>query len=172
MEDLVFGACTGISVVSALMVVTRRNPIYSALFLLITLLALAGLTASLAAPFPAAMHVLVYSGAIMVLFVFVIMLLSLREEEMGPEYPLPFRLLAAGISVATFAGLAWILGGLEFPAAEKTSEGFGGLKSIAAALYGPQENAFILPFELVSVLILVAILGGIILARRRESAPR
>jgi len=90
-------------VVAALMTVTQRNPIHAALSMLIALGGVGALMIGLKAHFLAAMQVLLYGGAIMVLFVFVIMLLTLREEELGPEPPHATRLLAAvGALALTF----------------------------------------------------------------------
>ena len=76
-----------IIVVAALLTVTRRNPIHAVLSMLVSLCGIAVLMLGLHAPFLAAMQILLYGGAIMILFTFVIMLLTLREEEMGPEPP-------------------------------------------------------------------------------------
>jgi NADH-quinone oxidoreductase subunit J len=165
MEQVIFGLCAFVSVASALIVVTRKNPIYSAFFLILTFLALAVALIPIQATFLAAMHVLVYTGAIMVLFLFVIMLLNLGKDEMGPEYPWPFRILVGILAVAVFALLAYVFAGTDLgPPAEKLPEDFGGIESVGKTLF----ERFVLPFELVSILVIAAIFGGVILARRRE----
>ncbi|MFN3486489.1 MAG: NADH-quinone oxidoreductase subunit J, partial [Planctomycetota bacterium] len=87
--------------------VTRRNPVYSAVWMLVCFLALAVVYLTLEAPFLAALHVIVYTGAILVLFLFVIMLLNLSPEELGREMPPPARAAAAVLAAALFAALAF-----------------------------------------------------------------
>jgi len=163
--DPVFAAAAGLSVVAGLMMVTRRNPIYSAIMMLVAFLALAVVYLKLDASFLAAMHVLVYTGAILVLFLFVIMLLNLKPEEFGAEYPLPVR----GAIGALCAGLFGLLGlGIwNDPALREPFKaapaGFGEIRPVGIELFGPYG----LPFELISVLILVAIFGGVVLAKRK-----
>ena len=93
--DPVFSLASFVSVASALFMVTQRNPVYSAVWLLVCFLSVALVFLSLGAQFLAAIHVIVYTGAILVLFVFVIMLLNLKDEEQGEEYPASTRAAAA-----------------------------------------------------------------------------
>ena len=88
-SDPVFYLAGGVAVLAGVGVVTRRNPVYCAIFMLVAFLSLAVVYLLLSASFLAAMHVLVYTGAILVLFLFVIMLLNLKPDELGQEYPLP-----------------------------------------------------------------------------------
>lgn len=104
--DLLFWFVGAMAVVFGIVSVTRRNPIYAALFLLLSMGCLAVEFLLLHAPFLAAMQILLYAGAIVVLFVFVIMLLSLKEGEMGPESDPPTKALAAVLSLFTFMLLA------------------------------------------------------------------
>lgn len=164
MDELVFWTCAAVSVVSALLVVTRRNPVYCALFLVVTFLALAVAIVPLQAPFLAIMHILVYTGAIMVLFLFIIMLLNLSASEIGREYPLRFRLFVGAISTATFAVFATVFASSPLPAPAQVSKEFGGVNSVGTRLF----EAFVLPFELVSILILVAVFGAVVLAAKKE----
>lgn len=99
-----FGA---LAVGTAILSVTRRNPVYAAFFLLLTLGALSVEFLLLHAPFIAAMQIILYAGAIVVLFVFVIMLLSLKEEELGPEPPPLSRIGAAAVALVTFGLLSF-----------------------------------------------------------------
>ena len=163
--DPVFAVAAGASVLAGLLMVTRRNPIYSAIMMLVAFLALAVVYLKLDAPFLAAMHVLVYTGAILVLFLFVIMLLNLKPEEFGTEYPLPLRGLIGALCAGLFGLIA--LGIWNDPALRKpfkpASAQFGELKAVGVELFGP----YALPFELISVLILVAIFGGVVLAKKK-----
>jgi NADH-quinone oxidoreductase subunit J len=147
------------------MMVTRRNPVYSAVWLLVTFLSVAVVFLSLSAPFLAAIHVLVYTGAILVLFLFVIMLLNLREDELGEEYPLATRLGVAGMSAVLFGALAWpILQDRTLDlAVVPQGEHAGSVESVGMLMF----TVYGLPFELVSVLIVVAMFGAMVLAKKR-----
>ncbi len=157
-----------LTIAAGMLSVTRRNPVYAALWLMVAFAGMAGLFFRLDARFLAAIQVLVYAGAIMVLFLFVIMLLALRPEELGKEPGGPARLAAAVVSLF----LAWALmilisaalGPVPIPVlARPAPPGFGGVRFIGEGLFGPH----LLPFEGVSVLILAAIVGGIVLAKRK-----
>lgn len=163
--DPVFAVAATLAVGSSLIMVTRGNPVYSAVWLLVAFISMAVVFLALSAPFLAAIHVLVYTGAILVLFLFVIMLLNLKQDELGDEYPLLARLSVAGGCTALFAVLAipisqeptlW----RELPAA---SPEYGTLESVGMALF----TTYGLQFELVSVLIIVAMFGSMVLAKKR-----
>ena len=163
--DPVFAAAAGVSVVAGIAMVTRRNPVYSAMMMLVSFLAFAVVYLKLDAPFLAALHVLVYTGAILVLFLFVIMLLNLKPHEMGEEYPLPVRGAIAVLCVGMFgllAGLLWTDPLLQKPLPPVPAE-FGGIQETGWALF----QRYALPFELISILILVAIFGGVALAKKK-----
>lgn len=163
--DPVFVAAAGVSVVAGVAMVTRRNPVYSAIMMLVAFLAFAVVYLKLDAPFLAAMHVLVYTGAILVLFLFVIMLLNLKPEEMGEEYPLPVRGAIGALCLGMFgllAGLLWTDPSLHQPLPPVPAD-FGGIEQTGWALF----EQYALPFELISVLILVAIFGGVALAKKK-----
>jgi NADH-quinone oxidoreductase subunit J len=163
--DAVFAVAAGLGVGAGILVVTRRNPVYSALWMLVCFVALAVIYLRLDAPFLAAMHVLVYTGAILVLFLFVIMLLNLKPEEMGPEWPRAARLAAAGLCAGLFLLLAVPLSrcpGVLAPLGEAHA-GHGSVEDVGRLLF----DRYVLPFELVSVLILSAIFGGVLLAKKK-----
>jgi NADH-quinone oxidoreductase subunit J len=167
--DPVFAAAAGVSVVAGIAMVTRRNPVYSAIMMLVCFLALAVVYLKLDAPFLAAMHVLVYTGAILVLFLFVIMLLNLKPEEMGAELPLPARGLIALLCAGMFGLVVLVL--MSDPSIHeplpkmdpRLLADFGGIERTGHSLF----NEYGLPFELISVLILVAIFGGVVLAKKK-----
>jgi NADH-quinone oxidoreductase subunit J len=157
---LIFG---GIAVAAALNLVIQRHPIASALSLIVVMGALAVEYLLLGAEFVAAIQVIVYAGAIMVLFVFVIMLLNAGVEERTARasrvayvFGLPGVVL---IGVLT----AWVLITRD-PASESVMVGqlYGSGASIGRLLFKP----FLLPFEITSVLVLIAIMGAVVLARR------
>lgn len=190
MADLVFMSLGIGTVACALLAVTRRNPIYSALFMMLCMLAVAGLFVMLASPFLAVMQVLLYAGAIMVLFTFVIMLLNLQPDELGDEPPPAQQATAAVFAIMVFGLLVspvldpsfaadqstFASGGtlmVNYPAGAGASEPaqveFGSVEYFGRALFG----RFVLPFELVSVLVTAAVVGVMVLAKRdlRGNAP-
>ena len=151
-----------LTVASALVVVTHRNPVYSALGLVATLFLLAVLFLGLDAQMVAVLQIIVYAGAIVVLFLFVIMLLNLQVEERSSAAP-PL----VGIAVAgglAFAGL--VLYGIaqtHLGAAVPVHAGFGGTEALSERLF----TVYMLPFELTSLLLLVAIVGAVVVGRKR-----
>ncbi len=162
------------SIASALLAVTRKNPIHSMLWVLALFLHVAGIFLLLAAEFLAAVQVLVYAGAILIFYLFVVMLLDLPDEEARPRFGnhWPFA-AAAGLSFAALAWLAQVdtldpVGAGVAPAAQNVAaEGLpqGSLAEIGMALFGP----FALPFEIASLVLLAAIVGAVVLARRRPT---
>ncbi len=163
--DTIFAVAAGVCVGAGIMVVTRRNPVHGALWMLLCFVALAVIYVKLDAPFLAAMHVLVYTGAILVLFLFVVMLLSLKPEELGPEPPPGTRLVAAALCLGLFVFLAVPMGmdpGF-MKALPEAPKGHGSVETVGKALF----TEYVLPFELVSVLILAALFGAVVLAKKK-----
>ena len=166
-----FGA---ISILASMLVIAQRNPVYSVLLLIASFGALSGLYVLLDAPFVAVIQIIVYAGAIMVLFLFVVMLLNAPHEDTEQDLERPtairpsmsgIRWSGAGLAVGLVIELGWALtknGGESgvFPGASVASVG-----AIGRLLF--TEYAF--AFEVTSVLILVAMVGAVVLARR-ESA--
>ena len=167
---IIFWAFAGLAVVSALSCITRRSPVASALWLVVTLFSLAALFVLLDAQFIAVLQVLVYAGAIMVLFLFVIMLLNLGRpgptDLKGPVGLIVGVLLAGGLlvqllglrHVAPPPGLALAPGVMARAAAEK-----GLVPTVARPLFG----TYLVPFEITSILLLAAIVGAVVLAKRK-----
>jgi NADH-quinone oxidoreductase subunit J len=149
-------------------VVLRRNPIHGALALVASFFFLAGIYVLLSAHLIAILQVMVYAGAVMVLFVFVIMLLNLKDEELG-EKRLTFWkgagalavLVAVGISVRAALASVYTAGAVRDLAREEAARGFGGVKAVGRALYLHS----LLPFEVTSLLLLVAIVGAVVVAK-------
>jgi len=162
-----FGA---LAVIASLLVIAQRNPVYSVLLLIASFGALSGLYILLDAPFAAAIQIIVYAGAIMVLFVFVIMLLNVREEESRTDRQKYLKFLAAPLFLALLAEVAVVIRFVNMPApaiedpntAIDPSQSLGTVESIAHVMF----TDFVLPFEATSVLILMAIVGAMYLARR------
>ncbi len=156
----------------AVMVVASRNPVASLMFLVLTLFALAGLFVLLDAHFLAAVQVIVYAGAIMVLFLFVIMLLNLGNEVRSDLRGLAGKGSGLIVGAAMFAGLATVVrrgsatdmaGGMGPETVRAVLESRGALGAIADPLY----RSYLVPFEVTSLLLLVAVVGAIVLARRK-----
>lgn len=163
----IFGA---LSVVGALLMVTARNPLHGVLWLVVSFLGFAGLFGGLGAHFLAAIQILVYAGAILVLFLFVIMLLNLRPDDVSRMPALSLRGGAGGflLGVGGFCAVVGmvVLGvpGGAFPRKVFPLDGPGGG---AAEIAGPLFSEFLLPFEAVSLLLLAAIVGAVALTKRR-----
>ena len=160
MEAFLFWIFAIVGVVCGIMVVFHRNPMSSAIYLVVTMLCLAGFYALLAGPFVAVIQVLVYAGAVMVLILFVIMMLNLREETLEREGGMATWILAGLI------GLVLVVAVL--PPFPRTPAGapppeFGTIEEVGNKLF----TVYMLPFELTSVLLLIAIIGAVILAKRR-----
>ncbi len=160
------------SVASAILAVTRKNPVHSMLWVLALFLHVAGIFLLLGAEFLAAVQVIVYAGAILVFYIFVVMLLDLPGEEARPRFGKHWPLAAAvGLSFAALAWLAQVepldpVGPGVAPTAKRmAAEGppLGSLAEVGRALFGP----FALPFEMASLVLLAAIVGAIVLAKRR-----
>jgi NADH-quinone oxidoreductase subunit J len=150
--------------------VAQRNPLYSAISLVGVFIALAALYVMLAAPFIAAVQVIVYAGAIMVLVVFVIMLLNV-EEEVRRSLRLRFLIPAAvGLAAVLIAEAAFIIYSVEMKPGlleDPSTSNVGLTASIGTGLF----TTYLLPFEITSVLLLMAIVGAMTLARRATNIP-
>lgn len=166
--DPVFAIAAAVTVGAGILVVSLRNPIHAAISMLACFLGLAVIYLRLDAPFLAAIHVLVYTGAILVLFLFVIMLLNLKPDELGKEYPIKIRGLIAAVCGGLFALIALPLWQdrrifEKLPQAPAGAGEFGSVERVGMALF----NDYALPFELISVLIMVAVFGGVLLAKKK-----
>ena len=167
MEILIFSILAVIAVVCSILVISQKSAVASALFLIATMVSLAILFLMLNASFLAAIQIIVYAGAIMVLFLFVIMLLNLRRDEFGPEKRKAQRFFAILFVFLLLIGIATIIevGVFSFKSAKDVSEASvpAGVEPLAQLLF----TKYLLPFELASILLLVAIVGAIVMAKRR-----
>jgi NADH-quinone oxidoreductase subunit J len=161
MERFSFFVIAAIAVGSALGLVLKRNPIHGALFLVVNLGSVAALYLLLRAEFLAAAQVIVYAGAIMVLFVFAIMVLIPGKEETGPDPLRPYRLVAVplGFLLLVEIGLILVSRRATAPAA---GTGSADLPTLSRLLF----TDFLFPFELTGLLILAALVGVLVLAKR------
>ena len=158
-----------VAMASGLLCITRRSPVASALWLVVTLFALAAMYVLLDAQFIAALQVLVYAGAIMVLFLFVIMLLNLGRP--GPsDLKGPVGLGIGALLAGTLLLQLRVLGQATPPAAIQLPEGTMAAmqqQGMVASVAGPLFDAYLIPFEITSLLLLAAIVGAVVLAKRK-----
>jgi len=163
MEMAVFVVFALAALVSAVIVVTHRNPVYSTMSLVVTLLSTAVLFVLLGSPFLAALQVLLYTGAILVLFLFVIMLLNVGRERPSSGRT-PALTWIAGVGALVFFGavgrLLWETHSAEVPPA--LTPDFVSTGRLAQALF----STYLLPFEIIALLLLVAIVAASWVARR------
>ena len=166
LESVLFFTLGVVSIGSALMMVTRRSPVMSALYLILNFFALGGLYLSLHAQFIAFIQILVYAGAIMVLFVFVIMLLNLGDEKQLTEKLSWKRIVGGGLSFGVLMELIFVIAfskaNLPPSQFEKATE-IGTVENIGMQLF----TKFLFPFEVTSVLLLAAIVGAVVLAKKK-----
>ncbi|HSF23134.1 MAG TPA: NADH-quinone oxidoreductase subunit J [Blastocatellia bacterium] len=169
MEKALFIIFAAVAVASALNILLQRNPLYSALSLIVTLASLSALYVTLQAQFLAAIQIVVYAGAIMVLFVFVIMLLNEPKDQPQIEKQKWLRYLAipfAGLLIAEMFYVIRSIKAVSLPSmpADGAEGAVGTVSNIGKALF----TNYLLPFEVTSVLILMAVVGAMVLARRES----
>jgi NADH-quinone oxidoreductase subunit J len=162
MSAVAFAVLAVMAIGSALGLVLKKNAIHGALFLVVNLGTVAALYLTLRAEFLAAAQVIVYAGAIMVLFVFAIMVLIPGKEETGADERRPYRLLAVPVGAGLLIELAVILSRTRGEVAPAGAPP-GGVAAIGRLLF----TDYLFPFELTSVLLLAAMVGVLVLARRR-----
>jgi len=166
-QRLVFDAAAVLTILFAAVMTVHRHPVKSVLALVVSFFGLAVCFVMLSAPFIAAIQVIVYAGAILVLFLFVLMLLNVPEETRERD-PRRIQRALAGVALVLFAGM--LLGllrghgatGLAAPAAAPT----GDVAPLARLLF----SGYLLPFEALSVLLLAALVGAFVLARRESGS--
>jgi NADH-quinone oxidoreductase subunit J len=160
--EILFYIFSALTLLCGLLVVFNpfsRNPVTSAMFLVLTIICMSGLFVLLKAFFLAAVQILVYAGAVIVLFLFVIMLMNIKEEERQR-----FRKFGTFLGAAAVAGLAWIL--VTSRTGERSvASNTGETKELGELLF----TNYVLPFEIVSLLLLVAMVGCILLSKTSET---
>src|SRR5262245_13574914 len=175
-EVITFYALAGLAVFASAMVIGQRNPMYSVMFLIAAFAGLAGLYIQLDAPFVAVAQIIIYAGAIMVLFLFVVMLLNAPQEdaaEWDRTHPLRrpgiarFGVVLAGVLILQLAYALMKVNALEAPVgSQATAVTVSSVRELGKVLF--DRHAF--AFEATSVLILVAMLGAVVLARRESES--
>jgi NADH-quinone oxidoreductase subunit J len=171
-ETLVFWALSGMAILASALVIGQRNPMYSVLMLIASFGALAGLYIQLDAPFVAVAQIIIYAGAIMVLFLFVVMLLNAPQEdaaEWDRSHPLRqsgIMRVGAMLALLLVIQLTWALlqvNGADVPVgAEGDPEAIGSVRMLGRILF----TEYVFAFEATSILILVAMVGAVVLAKR------
>ena len=163
MEAAIFYILGGIAVVTALLMVTRQNPIASALWLVVCFFAFAALFINLGAHFIGIIQVLLYAGAIMVLFIFVIMLLNVGAEELKSRTLQFSGVLGGLVAIYLITLLALSVLKEKVSAFPELPADFGYVAPVGKLLF----TTYLVPFELTSVLLLVAIVGSVMMGKRK-----
>ena len=170
-DQLLFFGFAGVSVLGSLLVIGQRNPIYSVLALIVSFFGLSGLYVLLEAPFVAVLQIIVYAGAIMVLFLFVVMLLNVSSEEEEDNDKKPRFVIGPGprrfgavLAVVLAVQLIWALRTIADAPFVDTRGASTTVRDIGLRLF--REYAF--AFEATSILILVAMVGAVIIARKER----
>jgi NADH-quinone oxidoreductase subunit J len=161
--EILFWVLSAVAILSGISVIFSKNPVYSVLYLILTFFAIAGHYILLNAQFLAIVHIIVYAGAIMVLFLFVIMMLNLNKDT-EPHKPIWVRVaavLAGGMMMVTLVGA--LKGATQVtPGLTMVNGNVGLVQSLGKVLF----NDFLLPFEISSVLFLAAMVGAVMLGKK------
>ena len=166
MEVAIFAIFALLALGSAIVVVAHRNPVYSTMALVLTLVSVAALFVLLGAPFIAALQVLIYTGAIVVLFLFVIMLLNVQREGVAPAAGRGQK-WGAVLAASAFAGMLGMLLWRAYSTRETppVDAALVSLPDLARRLF----SEYMLPFQMIGLLLLAAVIGATVLARREPS---
>lgn len=164
--EILFFVLAGLTLLSAILTVTTKNPIFSILYLIITFFSISGHYVLLNAQFLAVVNIIVYAGAIMVLFLFVVMLMNLNKED--KNFSKPFIILAGTIiSVLFFALTVGIFLKSDVKENNQTllaKSDIGLTESLGSVLY----SDYVIPFELASILFMGAMIGAVLLSKKTD----
>jgi len=169
METFLFYFCGAVMLLGAVGTVASRSAVSAACWLILSLLGVSGVFAAAAAPFLAVMQVLVYAGAVMVLFLFVIMMLEgpvLEGESRRPRFWVPVAAVVPA-AVILVAAVVWVRRAALPGFADAAPEGFGQPMRMAELLMGQ----YLFAFELISIVLLVALIGALALGRNERKLP-
>lgn len=167
MLNIIFIGLSLFAISGAIAMLVYKNPMYSALGLLISILSVAGLFALLNATFLFMVQIIVYAGAIMTLILFLLMFLNIKDESL-PKEPKKYTLIAIGAAIMIPVNVVILKAVAKLPNADMSiieDGNFGEIKPIGQLLY----KDWILAFELISILLLIALVGSIVLARKRKT---
>jgi NADH-quinone oxidoreductase subunit J len=155
---------SALTVLSGVLVITRKNPVHSALALIVSLLGQAALYLMLYAPFVAGVQIILYAGGIMVLFLFVIMLVNIEKAQKEEQFNKQWLVgLAAAVALGVLFVLVYIKGKSLFPDRAIQMPEQSNTQQVAVLLYGN----YMLAFEIASLLLLVAVIGAVVMAKKR-----
>jgi NADH-quinone oxidoreductase subunit J len=155
---------SALTVLSGVLVITRKNPVHSALALIVSLLGQAALYLMLYAPFVAGVQIILYAGGIMVLFLFVIMLVNIEKSQKEDQFNKQWLVgLAAAVALGVLFVLVYIKGKGLFPDRAIQMPEQSNTQQVAVLLYGD----YMLAFEIASLLLLVAVIGAVVMAKKR-----
>ena len=168
MEAVLFYVFGFIAIITAILVIVQKNPIYSALFLIVTLFSMAVLFLLLNAQFVAAVQILVYAGAIMILFLFAIMLLNIKYEEKAFAKLTKLKVSSIFIAIILFAEFIYMIYsrkglGMEGDITPDKIAELGNVELIGKTLF----TKYLFPFEVASLVLLIAMIGIIVLAKKK-----
>lgn len=164
-NEIIFVILAIVSVVSAIVMISAHRPIDSALSFIVTLISIAALFALVNATFLFVVQIIIYAGAILSLIIFIIMFLNIKDENLPDEKYKNYWLLATSVIIAPFSAiLIDLILRSDIVASTVSDEKFGSIKDVGMTLF----SKWVLPFELVSILLLVALVGAVTLSKRGE----
>jgi len=165
MELAIFLMASALSIAASILVIIQRNPIASVMYLLTSFVSQVILFIMLNAAFLAMLQIIVYAGAILVLFLFVIMLLNLRREDFGKDIKLRFKPLAIAFAVVLLFETTVAISSSRMldRAQAQIGPDFGSVQAVGMSLF----TKYLYPFELTSILLIVAVLGAVVMAKKR-----
>ncbi len=167
MSDILFFILAALAIAGSIGMISFMQPMFSAISFIVTLLSLAGVYALLASSFLFAIQIIIYAGAIISLILFIIMFLNIKPENLPKEPSKNLFLMLSSITILPFAYL--LISVLKYlPEAQELPQKFGDLKTVGLALF----SDFLLPFEAISILLLISLVGAIVLAQKTKEEPQ
>ena len=163
MAHFLFFLLAIICIASVFAMIISKDQAYNALFLIVAFVCMGGLFALLEAPFIAAVQIIIYAGAIMILFIFVVMMINLRKG-LGPEKKKWTVYFAVAVALVLIVELALTVKGAVEPAGSAALEKLGSPTELGKLLF----TEYLYPFEITSILIIAAIVGAIVLVKKRD----
>ena len=163
MAHFLFFLLAIVSIAAVLGMIISKDQAYNALFLIVAFVCMGGLFALLEAPFIAAVQIIIYAGAIMILFIFVVMMINLKKG-LGPEKKKWTMYFAVVIAVVLVVELALTVKGTVVPISSTAAESFGSPTDLGRLLF----TKYLYPFEITSILIIAALVGAIVLVKKRD----
>lgn len=165
-ESFFFYLFSIVAIVTALMVIVSKQPVHSVLYLVVTMFSLASLFGLLGAQFLAVIQILIYAGAVLVLFLFVIMMLDLGKEGAGMRQTLGLKILGVVTAVAFVGQILFLFKTLPAAISAEAGSSHGTIQTIGKLLF----TDHLLAFELTSFLMLSAIVGAVVLSKKKWSS--